>query len=166
MRPRRRAAASSGRSVFGANAFLKPMLSSLRFKQNGSHSYSAPARCAAPHKVAIPKRQRAIFHRIECRRKIVILSALHRQHRWPGVGRCSDCLDLYSRLASCHAAELREGFLARSNASNSENLRLARPPRVPAGPALASQPGASSCVLMSLMVDRLIAVGRKVEKWD
>ena len=116
MRRRRRAAASSGRSVFGANAFLKPMLSSLRFKQNGSHSYSAPARCAAPHKVAIPKRQRAIFHRIECRRKIVILSALHRQHRWPGVGRCSDCLDLYSRLASCHAAELREGFLARSNA--------------------------------------------------
>jgi hypothetical protein len=43
-------------------------------------------------------------------RKGLILSALPREHRSPSVYRCSDCVDLYSRLANCHAAELREGL--------------------------------------------------------
>jgi hypothetical protein len=51
-----------------------------------------------------------LFHRIQRRRKIIILGALHREHRSPRVDRCSDFVDSYSRLANRHAAELSEGL--------------------------------------------------------
>src|SRR6516162_146986 len=59
-------------------------------------TYADPVRHRPKH--CIPERQSVIFHRIERRRKIVTLGALHRQHRSPRVDRRSDLVDPYSRL--------------------------------------------------------------------
>src|SRR5947209_15764246 len=65
-------------------------------------------------------------------------------HRSPGVDRCSDLVDRYSRVANCHAAEFREGLQQEDARSRPAfPVRGDRPPYVSsrAGRKLWRRPG-------------------------